>query len=79
MISRPEDGEDVGRGGEGKRKRRRASEETRAPRTRTLVVVPALKRWQKARSGANAEAQNHSPENRLAEAVGLAKAIDLDV
>lgn len=79
MIARPKDGEDARRGGEGKRKRRRASEETRAPRTRTLVVVPALKRWPKARNGANAEAQNHSPENRLAEAVGLAKAIDLDV
>lgn len=79
MITRPENGEDERREGEGKRKRRKASEETRAPRTRTLVLVPALKRPLKARGHANADAQIHSPENRLAEAVGLAKAIDLDV
>ncbi|MFT3730844.1 MAG: GTPase HflX [Hyphomicrobium sp.] len=79
MISRPKDGDDERREGEGKRKRRRAPEATRAPRTRTLVVVPALKRGPKSRGAANAEAQNHSAESRLAEAVGLAKAIDLDI
>lgn len=79
MISRPKDGGDGKRDGEGKRKRRRASEETRAPRTRTLVIVPAWKRPPKVRGAANGEAQTHSPENRLTEAVGLAKAIELDV
>ncbi|WP_415071973.1 GTPase HflX [Hyphomicrobium sp.] len=78
-MSRPKDGDDERREGEGKRKRRRAPEATRAPRTRTLVVVPALKRGPKSRGAANAEAQNHSAESRLAEAVGLAKAIDLDI
>ncbi|MBS0233564.1 MAG: GTPase HflX [Proteobacteria bacterium] len=79
MIARPKNGEDEKREGEGKRKRRRASEETRAPRTRTLVVVPALKRQPRSRGTSKLDAQSHSPENRLAEAVGLAKAIDLDI
>ncbi len=79
MIARPTDDEDEKREGEGKRKRRRASEETRAPRTRTLVVVPVMKRQPKGRAAAKPDASIHSPENRLAEAVGLAEAIDLDI
>jgi GTPase len=63
----------------GKRKRRRASEETRAPRTRTLVVVPVWKRQVRVGEKTKPFPQIHTPENRLAEAVGLAKAIDLDV
>lgn len=77
MISRPKDGE--GEKGEGKRKRRRASEDTRAPRTRTLVVVPVWKRQVRVGEKTKPFPQIHTPENRLAEAVGLAKAIDLDV
>lgn len=79
MSAHPKNGDDAKRHGGGKSKRRRASEETRAPRTRALVIVPALKRQPKARSGTNADVHSHSAENRLAEAVGLAKAIDLDV
>ncbi len=77
MIARPKDGE--GEKGDGKRKRRRASEETRAPRTRTLVVVPVWKRQVRVGEKTKPFPQIHTPENRLAEAVGLAKAIDLDV
>jgi GTPase len=77
LIARPKDGE--GEKGEGKRKRRRASEETRAPRTRTLVVVPVWKRQVRVGEKTKPFPQIHTPENRLAEAVGLAKAIDLDV
>ncbi|RUO98846.1 GTPase HflX [Hyphomicrobium sp.] len=79
MIARPQDGDGEKRAGGEKRRRRKASEETRAPRTRTLVIVPALKRHPRGRDGAKLVASSHSPENRLAEAVGLAKAIDLDV
>lgn len=66
--------------------RRRQPSETRAAATRALVVVPVLKT---ARRGASTRAtftahttlidSVHSPENRLAEAVGLAQAIDLDI
>ncbi len=77
MIARPKDGE--GEKGDGKRKRRRASEETRAPRTRTLVVVPVWKRQVHVGEKTKPLPQIHTPENRLAEAIGLAKAIDLDV
>ena len=77
MIARPKDGE--GEKGDGKRKRRRASEETRAPRTRTLVVVPVWKRQVRVGEKTKPFPQIHTPANRLAEAVGLAKAIDLDV
>jgi GTP-binding protein HflX len=79
LIARSKGGEGEQRNGGETRKRRRTSEETRAPRTRTLVVVPALKRQPKARGATNTEIHNHSPENRLAEAVGLAKAIDLEI
>jgi GTPase len=77
LIARPKDGEDEK--GEGKPKRRRASEETRAPRTRTLVVVPVWKRKVRVGEKTKPFPQIHTPENRLAEAVGLAQAIDLDV
>ena len=72
-----DDGEDAGR--EAPRKRRRGGEETRAPRMRTLVLVPVWKRQVRVGAKTKPFPQIHSPENRLAEAVGLAKAIDLDV
>ncbi len=56
-----------------------AGEETRAPRTRTLVLVPVWKRQVRVGEKTKPFPQIHTPENRLAEAVGLAKAIDLDV
>lgn len=60
-------------------KRRRVSKETRQPRTRTLVLVPALKRQARSGDAAKATREIHTPENRLSEAVGLANAIDLDI
>jgi len=69
-----EDGEDVS-----PRKRRRASKDTRQPRTRTLVLVPVLKRPQRTSDAAKVARETHTPENRLSEAVGLANAIDLDI
>ena len=60
-------------------KRRRASQATRQPRTRTLVLVPVFKRQSRPREDVKATREVHTPENRLAEAVGLANAIDLDV
>jgi GTP-binding protein HflX len=77
LIGRPTDGK--GEKGEGKKSRRRVSEETRAPRTRTLVLVPVWKRQVRVGEKTKPFKQIHTPENRLAEAVGLAKAIDLDV
>ena len=65
--------------GHSPRKRRRASKETRQPRTRTLVLVPALKRQARSGEAAKAARESHTPENRLSEAVGLANAIDLDI
>jgi GTP-binding protein HflX len=61
------------------RKRRRAPEQTRAPRSRAIVLVPIWKRQVSIGEHSGAIAHTHSPENRLAEAVGLAGAIDLDV
>jgi GTP-binding protein HflX len=55
------------------------SKETRQPRTRTLVLVPALKRQARSGDAAKATREIHTPENRLSEAVGLANAIDLDI
>ena len=46
---------------------------------RTLVLVPVWKRQVRVGAKTKPFPQIHSPENRLAEAVGLAKAIDLDV
>lgn len=60
---------------------RRRSEETRAPRSRVLVLVPVIKaRGEKAPAAADHHnLEHHTPDNRRAEAVGLAEAIDLDV
>jgi GTPase len=79
LIARPEDGDDERPEDKGKRKRRRAPEETRAPKTRTLVVVPVWKRQVRVGEKTKPFPQIHTPENRLAEAVGLANAIDLNV
>ncbi|WP_291160249.1 GTPase HflX [Hyphomicrobium sp.] len=81
MTSRSKDGEGEKSEGGRNRERRRVSKETRAPRTRTLVVVPAWKRQPKPKTAqpAKSSAQIHTPENRLAEAVGLARAIELDI
>lgn len=68
------DGEDAS-----PRKRRRTSQDTRQPRTRTLVLVPVLKRPQRTGDAAKTAGETHTPENRLSEAVGLANAIDLDI
>ncbi len=77
MIAHPKGGEGADR--ETPRKRRRGSEETRQPRTRALVLVPVWKRQVRVGEKTKPFPQIHTPENRLAEAVGLAKAIDLDV
>ena len=68
-----------GDGAERRPRRKRASEATGKPRTRTLVLVPVWKCQLRASEKTKAFPQIHTPENRLAEAVGLAKAIDLDV
>ncbi|ADJ23497.1 GTP-binding proten HflX [Hyphomicrobium denitrificans ATCC 51888] len=73
-ISNNPDGEDAS-----PRKRRRTSQDTRQPRTRTLVLVPVLKRPQRSGDAAKTAGETHTPENRLSEAVGLANAIDLDI
>jgi GTP-binding protein HflX len=77
LTSHSENGEDAGR--ESSRKRRRKGEATRAPRTRTLVLVPVWKHQVRVGEKTKPFPQIHTPENRLAEAVGLANAIDLDV
>jgi GTP-binding protein HflX len=64
---------------EAPRKRRQSGQATRAPRTRALVLVPVWKRQARAGDKSKQSPQIHTPENRLAEAVGLAGAIDLDV
>lgn len=61
------------------RERRRAPEETRAPKQRTLVLVPVWKRQVRVGEKTKPFPQIHTPENRLAEAVGLANAIDLEI
>jgi GTP-binding protein HflX len=61
------------------KERRRAPEETRAPRSRTLILVPVWKRQVRIGEKTKPFPQIHTPENRLAEAVGLANAIDLDI
>lgn len=62
-----------------KSRRKRTSEDTRAPRSRTLVLVPVWKRQVRIGEKTKPFAQIHTPENRLAEAIGLANAIDLDI
>jgi GTPase len=59
--------------------RRRAPEETKAPRQRTLVLVPVWKRQVKVGEKTKPFPQIHTPENRLAEAIGLCNAIDLNI
>jgi GTP-binding protein HflX len=51
----------------------------RARAMRTLVIVPVLKHGRGPASGAGRAPSMHSPEDRLAEARGLAEAIDLHV
>jgi len=77
LIAHPKGGEGGDR--QTPRKRRRGSEETRQPRTRALVLVPVWKRQVRVGEKTKPFPQIHTPENRLAEAVGLAQAIDLDV
>jgi GTPase len=59
--------------------RRRQPEETRAPKSRTLILVPVWKRQVRVGDKAKPFPQIHTPENRLAEAVGLANAIELEI
>ena len=59
--------------------RRRAPEETRRPPSRALIVVPVWKRQIRVGEKAKPFPQIHTPENRLAEAIGLANAIELDI
>ena len=78
MTRKPsdEDGEDTGRT---LKARRRAPEVTRAPRQRVLVLVPVWKRQVRVGEKTKPFPQIHTPENRLAEAVGLCNAIELDI
>jgi len=76
LTSRSKDRDD---GDRSSRKARGASVETRRPKTRVLVLVPVLKRSGRGDRTAAALIASHTPESRLAEAVGLAKAIDLDI
>jgi GTPase len=59
--------------------RRRAPEETKAPRQRVLVLVPVWKRQVKVGEKTKPFPQIHTPENRLEEAKGLCHAIDLNI
>lgn len=82
--SHDDDGEENSQGAAEKsgrtlKERRRTPEETRAPRQRTLVLVPVWKRQVRVGEKAKPFPQIHTPENRLAEAVGLANAIDLEI
>ncbi len=73
-----EDGHDQHRGRTLK-SRRRAPEETRAPPSRALILVPVWKRQIRVGEKSRPFPQIHTPENRLAEAIGLANAIELDI
>jgi GTPase len=76
----PHDGdEDNDTKGRTLKARRRAPEETKAPRQRTLVLVPVWKRQIKVGEKTKPFPQIHTPENRLAEAIGLCNAIDLNI
>jgi GTP-binding protein HflX len=77
LKTRPKNGEGIAR--DRGATRRPAATETRRPPTRALVIVPVWKRPPRHDEKARVHARQHTPENRLAEAVGLAKAIDLDV
>lgn len=77
-----EDGHDQSQGhskGRTLKSRRRAPEETRRPPSRVLIVVPVWKRQIRVGEKAKPFPQIHTPENRLAEAIGLANAIELDI
>ncbi len=65
--------------GEPKVRRKRAPEETRAPRQRVLILVPVWKRQVRVGEKTAPFPQVHTPENRLAEAIGLCNAIDLNI
>lgn len=73
-MTQPSDGDSEHGGGKGRtlKARRRAPEETRAPPSRALVLVPVFKSVRE--TGAH-----HSPGNRLEEARGLANAIELEI
>lgn len=73
--------EDGGEGDKGRslKARRRAPEETRAAPSRALVIVPVWKRQVRVGEKTRPFPQIHTPENCLAEAIGLAHAIDLNV
>ncbi len=77
-MSAPEDDTDGGQDAAVPR-RKRGPEDTRAPRSRVLVLVPVWKRQVRVGEKTKPFPQIHTPENRLAEAVGLANAIDLDI
>ncbi len=64
---------------EPKVRRKRAPEATRAPRQRVLVLVPVWKRQVRVGEKTAPFPQVHTPENRLAEAIGLCNAIDLNI
>lgn len=72
MTSAPGDIEDGGEKARTLKARRHAPEETRAPPSRALVLVPTFKALRKTPA-------HHSGENRLAEARGLAEAISLSI
>ncbi len=59
--------------------RRRGPSVTKSPPSRALVLVPVWKRQVRVGDKTKPFPQIHSPENRLAEAIGLANAIDLDI
>ena len=65
--------------GEPKVRRKRGPEATRAPRMRVLVLVPVWKRQVRVGEKTAPFPQVHTPENRLAEAIGLCNAIDLNI
>ena len=70
----PDDEEDVEREqGRTLKARRRAPEETKSPPSRALVLVPVWKRQVRVGDKTKPFPQVHSPENRLAEAIGLAE------
>ena len=65
--------------GQPKVRRKRGPEATRAPRMRVLVLVPVWKRQVRVGEKTAPFPQVHTPENRLAEAIGLCNAIDLNI
>jgi GTPase len=74
-------GDDGGEAAKGRtlKARRRKPEETRAPRQRVAVLVPVWKRQVRVGEKTKPFPQIHTPENRLAETIGLCNAIDLEI